>query len=103
MLLWVTVNVDFAEINSSWIFWVKHTQLSQCTCLSIQQNIYQAVRKCLFVYLTRCILSCQRVLVYLFNKIHIKLSESADSVKAELIVNLNSQYVKIKFITDLKS
>jgi len=34
---------------------------------------------------------------------HIKLSESADSVKVRLIMNLNSQYVKTEFITNLKS
>jgi len=49
------------------------------------------------------ILSCHRVLVCLFNKMCIKLLKSADSVKVKLTVNLNNQYARVKFITDLKS
>jgi len=44
MLSWATVSANFAEINSSWIFQVKHTQLLQSTCLSIQQNMYQTIK-----------------------------------------------------------
>jgi len=44
-----------------------------------------------------------KVLICLFNKMHIKLSKSADSAKAELTMNFNSQCVKVKFITDLKN
>jgi len=65
--------------------------------------MYSAVTEYLFVYLTKYVLSYQKMLVYLFNKIYIKLSMNADSAKVELTVNLNSQYAKVKFITDLKS
>jgi len=44
-----------------------------------------------------------KMLVCLFNKTHIKLSKNADSAKVRLTVNLNSQYIRVKFITDLKS
>ncbi len=57
----------------------------------------------MFVYLTKHVSSCQRILVYLFNKTHIKLSENADSARVKLTMNLNSQYVKTEFITDFKS
>jgi len=43
------------------------------------------------------------MLFYLFSKIYIKLLKSADSVKTELTVNLNSQYTKVRFIIDLKN
>jgi len=76
--------------------------LKSIHCESSESNILSYCRMffCLF---NKMYIKLSKMLVYLFNKTCIKLSESADSVKVKLIVNLNSQYAKIRFITDLKS
>jgi len=40
-------------------------KLSKSAYLSIQQDVYQATEECLFIYLTRYILSCSRMLILL--------------------------------------
>jgi len=69
---------------------------------SFKSNILSCHRMLVYLF-NKIYIKLLKVLVYLFNKTCIKLLKNTDSAKTELTVNLNSQYVKVKFITDLKS
>jgi len=67
-----------------------------------KSNIFNYCRVLVCLFNKICI-KLLKVFVCLFNKTYIKLSKNADSARAELTVNLNSQYARVEFITNLKS